>query len=183
MSRSLVRLNFAIAAAFVISAHAGSQETPARAPDELSPMIFIGSWEAECDAFGTPARCESEWRRGLSCTLFEQRYRVTSVEDGSLMFAGHGVYRVRPGGVDGYWSDSQGSIHELYGVWRDGSLVIDWGEPSTDRGRSSYQVGDNARSMTVIDWALTADGWDRFMTVSYDSVAHDPVSDELACGE
>lgn len=135
--------------------------------EALTPEVFLGAWEADCDAFGTPGRCETEWTVGLDDSLFEQRYRVTARESGALIFAGHGVYRVIDGGVDGYWSDSQGAIHALYGEWRDGALVIDWGAPSTSRGRSSYGVDPETGALHQIDWALTDDGWRQFMEIDY----------------
>ncbi len=158
------------AAAFIAVLSAGAalaQDETDASSEALTPAVFLGSWEADCDAFGTPGRCETEWTQGLDASLYEQHYRVTARDSGALIFAGHGVYRVTEDGVDGYWSDSQGAIHALYGEWRDGALVIDWGAPSTSRGRSSYGVDPESDALHQIDWALTDDGWRQFMDFSY----------------
>ena len=131
-----------------------------------------GNWSAECDAWGTPARCNSVWSPGLALgKTLVQSYQIKAIADESVLFAGRGVYRIIGERVDGFWEDSQGSIHPVSGTWEDGTLDVIWGELGSDAGRSQYSFRDGA--LSVQDWALTKDGWVRFMAVDYPGPQHE----------
>jgi len=148
----------------------GLQLGPAAAqdPSEAAGPAFdslLGSWRAECDAWGVPAHCHTQWTAGLHGDHLIQQYSITEVAGDAVLFQGRGIYRFSDGGVDGYWEDSQGSIHPLSGSWENGALTVIWGAADTEIGRSRYQLADAA--LTVTDWVLEESGWRSFMQVEY----------------
>ena len=125
----------------------------------------VASFEANCNAWGTPAVCTSVWSEGLSPDLRVQVYRIADPETDATLFAGRGVYRTEGGSVIGYWEDTQGSIHRLTGTWQDGALEVIWGEPGAPAGKSRYEFSESG--MSAEDWSATAAGWRSFMTITY----------------
>lgn len=140
------------------------------APTTLDPVPTIPtiSLEAPCEIRGFKATCKSVWSKGLHATHFEQRYVIRDRETGDRFFEGHGIYRLSlDGNVDGVWADSNGNIHPLEGTWNGKRLVIHWGTPETEQGRSDYRFGENG-TLKVEDRVLRPDGdWRLFMKVDY----------------
>ena len=135
--------------------------------DDLTPPLApaSGSWAAACDAWGTPARCHASWRRGLHEHHWVQEYKIVRNHDEATLFSGRGLYRLNSGQIDGYWEDSQGSVHPLAGTVENGQLTVTWGTPDTEQGRSRYDFRDG--TLQVQDEVLDDDGWRVFMTVDY----------------
>lgn len=123
------------------------------------------SYQASCNAWGTPAKCTSDWSEGLSPELRVQDYRIAHAETGKTIFAGRGVYSVADGKVSGYWEDSQGSIHRLTGSWTDNVLEVIWGETDAPIGKSRYDFSGSG--MKAEDWSHTDAGWQSFMVIRY----------------
>lgn len=134
---------------------------------QAEPPMPLSSFEAPCNAWGTPATCKSSWSAGKHKSHVIQEYSI-STESGAQMFAGRGLYRFADGGkVTGFWEDSQGSIHPLTGEWDGSTLTINWGSAETELGRSAYVFGAQG-GMTSTDWVLREDKeWHQFMTVTY----------------
>lgn len=114
------------------------------------------------------ATCSSSWSQGLHPTHFQQRYRISTAETDARIFEGIGTYRVAANGsVDGVWADSNGNIHPLDGSWNGELLLVNWGTPATEQGRSEYRFQADG-SLTVQDSVRGKDGnWRIFMQVTY----------------
>lgn len=138
------------------------------AADTTLPSIPLTAYEAPCDLRGTKATCSSTWSAGLHATHVKQHYRIGDPESGTRFFEGIGTYRIAAdGAVDGVWADSNGNIHPLDGTWDGEWLVINWGTPTTEQGRSNYHFHRDG-SLTVQDSVLGQDGtWRTFMQVTY----------------
>ncbi|MGB3627467.1 MAG: hypothetical protein WA989_16675 [Henriciella sp.] len=130
-----------------------------------TPKDLIGNWQADCDAWGTPALCEVSWSEGLTGDFVEIDYTITSASDGAPIFAGQGVYKIGETDLEGYWSDSGGAVHPLAATWENGTLTTHWGRAGHAQGRSKYELTDTG--LRVTDWALTETGWQQFMQVDY----------------
>ncbi len=127
---------------------------------------LIGTWTADCDAWGTEAKCRVDWSSGLHKEQITIAYTIDPAAGGAAIFAGDGVYRKLESGLDGYWSDSGGAIHPLNATWSDSTLTTHWGKAGGEQGRSEYRL-DASGTMTVTDWSLTDQGWQQFMQVEY----------------
>ena len=132
------------------------------------PRDLLGSWSADCDAWGTPARCTLVWSEGLHVSQMTVAYRIEAHSDGAAIFAGKGVYRaLADNALDGYWYDAGGATHPLAATWDAGALTTHWGIAGSKQGRTRYRLTDAGR-LEVTDWLLGEDAWRQFMGVTYD---------------
>ena len=134
--------------------------------DAAAPNPILGSWGGACDAWGVPARCSSNWTRGLHENHLVQEYRIVREEDGAVIFAGRGVYRIDGSAVRGAWEGSNGAVHPIIGTFENDTLSVVWGTPETEIGRSEYSIVNNA--LIATDFVLTASGWREFMSIEYE---------------
>ena len=128
-------------------------------------VALAGAWDAPCDGFGADARCSLVWEVGLHEDLMRVSYDVRGA-NGARIFAGAGVYRDVGDHFEGVWTDSEGSMHPLYGVFADGALTTRWGGPETEEGRTRYALDDGG-GMRVTDWVLADDAWREFNSADY----------------
>ena len=141
----------------------GDERVPPSAIRDL-----LGSWSADCDAWGTPARCTLTWVAGLHVSQLIVDYRIEARADGAAIFSGKGVYRVLDGtALDGYWHDSGGAIHPLAAAWDETTLTTHWGIAGSKQGRTRYRLTD-AGQLEVTDWLLGEEEWRQFMRATYD---------------
>lgn len=138
----------------------------ASAQEETGPQALLGTWEAPCDAWGTPADCRLGWTPGLTDNQLDIRYDIVSRADGEVIFSGKGVYQAATDGLRGYWADSGGAVHPLSAAWNSDTLTTHWGTAGGAQGRSRYHLASPDR-LVVTDWALTEEGWQQFMQVEY----------------
>lgn len=142
---------------------------PASAEPAAIPTV---SREAPCSMRGIAAICSSAWAPGLHARMVTQRYQIRMAETGATLFEGRGLYRLHEGGnIDGFWEDSQGSLHPLSGSWDGSTLKVIWGSAETEVGRSHYQfTGDGG--LSVKDWVQSDEqSWRLFMAVEYPAPA------------
>ena len=155
----------AVAAVLMQSGSPAGHESGVSGPRDL-----IGLWGADCDAWGTPARCTLRWREGLHGSQLTVEYSIVSKAEGQVLFAGHGVYkRVLDSRLRGYWADSGGAVFPLTANWADLALTTHWGKAGSEQGRTRYRLSTSA-TLEVVDWSLREDGWQEFMRVSYDRI-------------
>lgn len=132
-----------------------------------APSQLLGEWTAPCEFFGTPARCDLKWKPGAHPSLIEMHYTVRA-DDGEKgpLFSGRSTLKQSGETLNGYWADSNGSIHPVFARANQTGVETHWGQASTERGRSVYQLTD-AGGLEVTDWVLTDAGWQTFMRVVY----------------
>lgn len=138
----------------------------AQEPEDAALSGLAGEWVADCDAFAEGATCWLEWSEGLHADLMRVRYEV-SVDGGRRLFAGEGVYRATNDGFEGFWSDTEGSLHPLDATIADGVLTTLWGRPGTEQGRTRYAL-DGAGGLSVTDWVKVDGAWRQFMQADYE---------------
>ena len=140
--------------------------SPAMAQTGEGPKTLLGTWQADCDAWGTPAVCTLIWSDGLHAAQMGVDYTIAPAAGGDMIFAGEGVYRIGETALDGFWVDSGGAIHPLNAAWKNQSLTTHWGRAGSAQGRSRYALNPDG-TLTVTDWSLTDKGWQQFMQVTY----------------
>ncbi len=134
------------------------------------PRDLIGLWRADCNAWGTPARCTLRWAEGLHGSQLTVDYTIVSVADDRVLFAGQGVYkRVLDSRLRGYWVDSGGALFPLAASWGNLALTTHWGTAGMEQGRTRYRLSAPA-TLEVVDWSLRESGWQEFMRVEYDRI-------------
>lgn len=148
---------FAVCAGLA-SAHAQQAENEAFSALE-------GEWVADCATFQSGATCRLEWSEGLGGDLMRVRYEV-SAAGRERLFAGEAVYKPAEDGFEGYWSDSNGSLHPLDATFSDGVLTTLWGRPETEEGRTRYALDQEGR-LLVTDWVKVDGAWREFMRAEY----------------
>jgi len=139
-------------------------------PEPAPSFAVLGSWQSDCDAWGTLATCTTIWSTGKHQSHLVQDYTIVRAEGGAEIFSGRGLYRVSDGAVDGIWEDSRGQILPLAGRYEDGVLNVIWGEASNEIGRSVYTLNDTG--LQAVDSVLTEQGWHAFMTIEYERGAN-----------
>lgn len=127
--------------------------------------MLAGRWSADCAEFAPGARCSLAWSEGLHGDLMRVSYEVTDA-DGARLFAGEGVYRGVGDVFEGFWSDTNGSLHQLEARFADGVLTTLWGRPDTEEGRTRYAL-DGAGDLAVTDWVKLEGEWRQFMHAAY----------------
>ena len=158
-------INASLAALLLVCAAAVVDAEPAT---PSGPLDLLGSWSADCDAWGTPARCTLVWSEGLHASQMTVDYRIEARSDGAAIFAGKGVYRaLTDNALDGYWYDAGGETHPLAAAWDEAALTTHWGVAGSKQGRTRYRLTADGR-LEVTDWLLGEDAWRQFMQVTYD---------------
>jgi hypothetical protein len=144
----------------------------AAAPETASPLAWMhGEWSGSGEMFGRPSSVILSVKPTLNGSATELRYTAQLPATDAVptfRFEGQGIYRAADKGkVEGRWSDSNGSFHPVGGNVSAGRMVTVWGQPSTEIGRSVYELDDKG-GLTVSDSVLAADGnWRVFAKASY----------------
>lgn len=132
---------------------------PSAVRSDSLPRALAGTWHGYGQVRGMQAVQCMTWSEDLEgrFTRLELESRLTP-EDGAVwIFRAHAYYRSDPEGqISGYWFDSRGAHFPLHGNGSDASMIIDWGTPALEQGRSEYRlVGGRLR---VTDSVLGQDG-------------------------
>jgi hypothetical protein len=121
---------------------------------------LYGSWSGRGTVSGMAAEVELEFRRTLDGLGRHLRFenRMTA-EDGKLwVFRAEALYLCdATGACRGHWYDSRGMVLPLTVVSHDDRIVVDWGDATTERGRTSYRLAADGR-LEITDDVLGKDG-------------------------
>lgn len=146
----------------LLAAAASAQPEPAGEAGAL-----LGNWRGACEAWGTRAVCRLRWETGLHPEHLVLHYRIEAEADGRVIFAGRGLYRGRGETFDGYWEDSQGSVHPLRARFDGATMTTLWGDAASgEQGRSEYRLVGPGQ-LRVTDSMRADEDWRDFMTVDY----------------
>jgi hypothetical protein len=131
-------------------------------------QALSGRWQGNGEVSGMRATIALRFRpafggRGYHLD-FENRMR--GKDDKALVFAAEALYRCDVDGTcRGHWYDSRGMILPLSATTEDDRLVVNWGDASTERGRTSYRLDDG--TLRITDEVLGKDGaWRVFGTTT-----------------
>lgn len=126
------------------------------AADEAGTRGFFaalaGDWQGSGETLGMPSVQQARWEPALDAAFFRFVFdnRMTAADGKASRFRAEAFYRVGPDGtISGTWLDSRGMTLPLAGGVDDsGALVILWGSETTERGRSTYRLLEDALEIT-----------------------------------
>lgn len=124
---------------------------------------FEGEWQSGGNAFGQPAQSTMIWAPVMDGCFWQLSYVIETnpgTEDANT-FIGRGIHRHEADIVSGQWIDNWGAMHDLRGSVSDTELIVFWGEPEAQLGRSRYTLTDDG-AIQVTDWILNDTGWQQF---------------------
>lgn len=124
---------------------------------------FEGEWHSTGNAFGQPAESRMSWSPVMDGCFWQITYAIETnpgTEEAGT-FRGHGIHHHEGGNISGQWIDNWGAMHELRGSTTDAELIVYWGQPDDQLGRSRYALTDDG-AIQVTDWILTEGGWQQF---------------------
>ena len=132
--------------------------------------VFVGSWQAEGEAFGAPSISEMVWSdTALGGKFFRLEYRIDRPASSGpkTIFSGLAYYQKSTSGkssaptIKAFWADTNGNLHPVSATIDGHALVAEWGTPDTEQGRTRYQLKEQ-NVMEVTDWVKTTSGWQQF---------------------
>ncbi|NKB88421.1 MAG: hypothetical protein GKS06_09385 [Acidobacteria bacterium] len=143
-----------LTALLLVTSTAGAQS------DLPEPVrLLLGDWQGEGELMGRPARFTMSWSHALGDRFVRLRFSNAFVVDGAeqTVLTAEAFYRVEsPTSLTGVWVDSRGLILPLRAEIVDGALVTEWGDSSTERGRTRYAATDD--QVEVTDTVFTEAG-------------------------
>lgn len=149
-------------------------EMPTTGAEHERLAAFTGTWEGDETISpspwgeGGPARGRFEYRMGLNGFFLISNY--TEEKDGSVVYAGHGVYGydAANGCYTMHWFDSMGgSYHEpAKGTWHGNSLVFRNATPR-GHGRYTHTIGEGTYGFKL-EVSKDGEAWSLMMEGSYE---------------
>lgn len=110
-------------------------------------------WKGEGILLGAEATFEMKWGKVLGGQFYQltfQNERIT--ETGKITFNAMGFYKPKEDGLfEGTWLDSRGLSFPLKGTVANNQLVVDWGTPDTEVGKSIYTINTDG-TISVEDY-------------------------------
>jgi hypothetical protein len=119
-----------------------------------------GRWTGAGEVNGMAAEVEFEFRETLDGYGRHLTFanRMTAKDGTERVFRAEALYLCNEAGVcRGHWYDSRGVVLPLAGVTHADRIVVDWGDTTTERGRTTYLVTPDRR-LEVTDEVLGKDG-------------------------
>lgn len=150
---------------------------------------LLGDWRGSGVITGRASALTLSWSRDLGDAFVHLRFRNEMAEGGgrpAAVFEGRGYYRAASATAvagTGTWIDSRGFILPVVTALSPDALTSDWGDASTERGRTVYRLTP-AGTLEVIDFVRMPDGQYREFGRSEltRSAAPGPRGDALARG-
>lgn len=121
---------------------------------------LYGRWAGAGEVSGMTAEIELEFRETLDGQGRHLAFanRMTAKDGKEWMFRAEALYLCDEAGVcRGHWYDSRGVVLPLGVVTQPDKIIVDWGDATTERGRTTYFVTPDRR-LEVTDEVLSKDG-------------------------
>lgn len=124
---------------------------------------LLGDWRGTGVVTGRASEMTMTWSRDVGDAFVHLRFRNAMAQDGgrpAQVFEARGYYRAASAiAVDGKgtWVDSRGVIFPIAFTLTADTLTSDWGDASTERGRTVYRLTPSG-TLEVIDFVRLPDG-------------------------
>tara|TARA_R110000868_G_scaffold259361_1_gene517136 strand:+ start:37488 stop:37967 length:480 start_codon:yes stop_codon:yes gene_type:complete len=127
---------------------------------------FLGEWKGSGFLMGNEADFQMKWEQVLNEQFFKLTFR-NSISSASFSMDAHSYYKLMDDGtVSGYWFDSRGISFPLSGNFKDQTLIIHWGTPEIEQGRTEYTLL-KSNEISVNDFVLRNGEYAQFGEVTY----------------
>lgn len=145
---------------FLLTAPARSEAGPTSSQADAFLSRLTGTWQGEGKAFGMLARLHMkwEWVLGNKFLRLSLRNEMRSANGQIQIFEGHAYYQ--PAGAGKYeakWFDSRGISFPIKAHTEGDGLIVLWGSPEQEQGKSVYRIIDPGK-VEVVDSSLQKDG-------------------------
>ena len=134
---------------------------------------LIGRWSGSGEVSGMAAVIELEFRRTLDGKGRHLSFanKMTAQDGKQWMFRAEALYLCdATDACRGHWYDSRGMVLPLAVVTHADRIVVDWGNASTERGRTTYLVKPDG-PLEITDEVLGKDGvWKTFGRTSAERI-------------
>ncbi len=115
------------------------------------------NWKGEGVLMGSKASFEMAWEPILDGKFYELTFQNQREESKQFIFKARGVYQVRENNkVSGTWFDSRGFSFPLKGEVSEDTLIIFWGSPELEEGKTIYTI--KADSTIFVEDYILKDG-------------------------
>lgn len=129
---------------------------------------LIGRWQGSGEVSGMAATIALQFRPAFGGHGYHLDFenRMRGKDEKTWQFAAEALYRCDAAGAcRGHWYDSRGTVLPLNATAGDDQLVVEWGDASTERGRTTYRLDEDR--LRITDEVLGKEGaWKVFGTTS-----------------
>jgi len=136
---------------------------------ELFDTLLLKKWEGTGTLMGSEATFKMNWKKTLGDNFIFLKFKNERKNKNgeTFYFKAHAYYKVKQGGfIEGMWFDSRGIYFPLTGTLTKTKLLINWGTPKTEQGRTVYTITEN-NEIEVIDFILKNNEYLRFGNAVY----------------
>ncbi|GAA4272894.1 hypothetical protein GCM10022258_21880 [Aquimarina gracilis] len=125
-------------------------------------------WEGKGELLGSTASFRMNWEPILEGKFFRLSFQNQRDQSKEYIFRAMGVYQ--PNSDDtftGTWFDSGGFSFPIKGSFSENELVVYWGTPETEEGKTIYTINEGG-SVSVRDYVLKDGKLIQFGKASYE---------------
>lgn len=136
-------------------------------PQPIIEKLLSQSWTGSGTLMGAKADFEMRWSPLLNGKFLQLQFKNerTSADGTKMVFEAVGMYKITDGRVEGTWFDGRGVTLPLSGEVTDTQLVIFWGTPDIEQGKTVYSLADS--QIRVTDYILTEGEYKQFGSALY----------------
>ncbi|UJH68630.1 hypothetical protein [Allomuricauda sp. SCSIO 65647] len=111
-------------------------------------------WEGTGELLGSEATFRMEWEQILDGKFYQLSFQNQREESKEFIFKAIGVYKKNEDNlISGTWFDSRGFSFPLKGEVSSDKLIIFWGSPELEEGKTIYTI-KNDSTISVEDYIL-----------------------------
>ncbi len=129
------------------------------------PESFLGKWEGSGSLYNSDAFFSMEWEQVLNGQFYRLNFE-NALNSGAFSMVAHGYYNIEGDSVSGYWLDSRGVSFPLTGLVEEHSLIINWGTPDFEQGKTEYSLL-TSDEIVVKDFVLRNGEYAQFGNATY----------------
>ena len=121
---------------------------------DLMDTFTSNSWKGSGMLMGSKANYNMNWKRVLDEKFIKLEFRnERTLENGNkIVFNARAFYKIEGLIVTGTWFDSRGVSFPLKGQIDENELIINWGSPETEVGKTVYTLDET--EIRVKDYIL-----------------------------
>ena len=99
-------------------------------------------WKGSGILLGSETNFVMKWNKVLDGQFYQLEFKnERETEDGKIVFKAIGFYKITgSASFEGTWFDTRGLSFPLKGLVSENQLVVDWGTPDTEKGKSVYTI-------------------------------------------